>query len=390
MFLYFLYFATRLINLGNLPLFNDEAFFIYAIRKIISDPVTNLFINFSDGKEPLFFWLYTLPVKFSPDALLGIRIFTVLLGFLTLIYLQKIAKKLTINSFWVGLAFIVSPFLLFYHRIAMQETLLTFLLVASTYYLLKNQKFLSGIFLGLSLLTKTSSLAFLVPLLIIKRNKISLLIAGIIFLPALLGFTQITNHNSGYFGIISFSQIIINLKMAVRWLWEYQGPIGLLGILMPPVILESFVAKIFFPRYFLFVIPFVILLAVKIFQKRPWILLLLLIPNFYLSSQIIFNLPNAPLPYIERWQYLEAWPAGYGIKDTADYLKSQNIKSMMTEDIMITKYGLLYYYQELNTSDPKSNIFVFKKSKEIASEMGLVKLYNSFDVSVYRSYVGSQ
>ncbi len=219
------------------------------------------------------------------------------------------------------------------------------------------------------------------------------MIAGIIFLPALLGFTQITNHNSGYFGIISFSQIIINLKMAVRWLWEYQGPIGLLGILMPPVILESFVAKIFFPRYFLFVIPFVILLAVKIFQKRPWILLLLLIPNFYLSSQIIFNLPNASLPYIERWQYLEAWPAGYGIKETAYFLKKEGFDSVISEDIMITNNGLQYYYPGLKVQkfkDQKEGIFVFKKSKEIASEMGLVKLYNSFDVSVYRSHVGSQ
>ena len=90
MLLYLLYLVTRLINLDKLPIFNDEAFFIHAARQIISNPLQNLFFNFSDGKEPFFFWLYTLPVKFSSDALLGIRLFTVILGFLPLIYLLNI------------------------------------------------------------------------------------------------------------------------------------------------------------------------------------------------------------------------------------------------------------------------------------------------------------
>ncbi len=120
----------------------------------------------------------------------------------------------------------------------------------------------------------------------------------------------------------------------------------------------------------------------KYFNK--YLLLLFLIPNLILSFQIIKDVKTANLPYIEKWQYVEAWPAGYGIKETAEYLKSQNIKSVRTEDIMITRNGLIYYYPELITNDRNSNFFVFKKSKEIADEMGLEKLYNSYDVSVYR------
>lgn len=351
MFLYLFYFLTRLVNLNQLPIFNDEAFFIFATKQIASNPLANLFINFSDGKEPLFFWLYALPVKFFPDALLGIRLFTVFIGFVTLVYLLKIAKKLSLNSFLVGLAYIFNPFLLFYQRIGMQETLLTLFLVGAVYYYLTRRKVLLGVFLGLALLTKTTALAFIVffiPFFIYRRYFISLILAGIIYLPALTGLSQVVSHNSGYFGLISFAQMITNLKMAIRWLWEYQGPLGLLGLLAPPVVLESLVAKIFFPRYFLFVAPFILLLFVKIFQKRVWILFLLLIPNVYLSSKIIFDSPNAPLPYIERSQYFESWSSGYGIAETAQYLKSQKAKNVVVEDIMIAQYGLKYYYPEAN------------------------------------------
>mgnify|MGYP001598524933 FL=1 len=387
MFLYLLYFVTRLINLDKLPIFNDEAFFIHAARQIISNPLQNLFFNFSDGKEPFFFWLYTLPVKFSSDALLGIRLFTVILGFLTLIYLLKISQKLSLNSFWIGLAYVVSPFLLFYHRIAMQETLLTFLLVAGIYYLLSKNQILTGIFLGLALLTKTSSLAFLIflfPILIYRKYFFTLIIAGLIYLPVFIGFSQISAHNSSYFGLISLSQIIINLKMATKWLWEYQGPLGLLGILMPPVILESFIAKIFFPRYFLFVIPLIILFAAKILKNKPWLFFLLLVPNIILSFQIVSDVKFAPLPYIEKWQYLEAWPAGEGIKETAAFLRSQNAKVVVTEDIMIARNGLEYYYpQAIYKTNGTGSYYVFVREHNPKNEMILKYSYQD-KIKVYQ------
>ena len=56
-----LYLVSRLTNLLALPIFNDEAFFIWAGRQIAADPVRNIFLNFADGKEPLFFWLFSLP-----------------------------------------------------------------------------------------------------------------------------------------------------------------------------------------------------------------------------------------------------------------------------------------------------------------------------------------
>ena len=381
-FLIVSYLLTRLINITQLPIFNDEAFFLYAGRQILNNPVKNLFFNFSDGKEPLFFWVYSLANLF-PDQLLALRLLSVFFGLLTFIYFRKITKNI-----YASLLFLASPFLLFYQRIGMQETMLTFFLVAATYYALKNKYVTAGTFSGLALITKTTTLVYLLPLFIVKFNPRTVLVTLSIYLPFFFGFQNVVGHNSAYAGFITPQQMIINIKSAARWLWEYQGPLGLLGILTPPVILESLIAKIFFPRYFLFIIPVLLIIAAKFINR--YVLLLLLIPNIILSFQIITDVKSANLPYIEKWQYLEAWPAGYGIKETAAYLKLQNIKSVTTEDIMITKYGLLYYYPELNTSNTGSDIYVFKKSKELADELGLIKLYNTYDVSVYRSYSGSQ
>lgn len=367
----------------DLPIFNDEAFFLWAGRQIRENPLQNLFINFSDGKEPLFFWIYSFA-----DSLLKMRLLSVFFGLLTFIYFRRITKNI-----WASIFFLASPFLLFYQRLGMQETLLTFLLTATTYYLFNRRLLLAGLFAGLSLMTKTTALAFLIPLFIFKFNIKTIVVMFLTYLPVFFGLQNVLGHNSSYVGIIPPAQILTNFKMAARWLWDYQGFWGVLGIFTPPVIIESLIAKIFFPRYFLFIMPFLILLITK-FIKSPALLMLLMIPNIFLSYQIITDVKTANLPYIEKWQYVEAWPAGYGIKETADFLKTNQLNSVITEDIMITNNGLPYYYPGLKVSKFKSlkdeGIFVFKKSKEIADEMKLEKIYNSYDVSVYRSHSGSQ
>ena len=345
----FAYLVTRLINLMALPIFNDEVFFIWAGRRIVSNPVKNIFLNFSDGKEPLFFWLYSLPVKLFPDPLLGIRLFTIVLGLASLIYFLRISQKLKLNVFLAGLAFIVNPFILFYERIGMQETLLTFLLLAGSYYLLINKKILTGLFLGLALLTKTSALAlivFTVPFFLIKKNYLTLLVMILIYLPIIFGLTNVTAHNSGYIGLINWQQILANFKQVISWSADYLGwPMTVVGFpALLPAFLEGAIAKIFFPRYFLFCAPFVILLSAWLLRKLNWLFLLILIPNLILSFQIVSNIPSAPLPAIERWQYLESWPSGYGIREVAEFLKEQNAQKIVVEDIMITRYGLPYYY----------------------------------------------
>ena len=328
-----------------------------------------------------------------PDPLLALRLISVFFGLLTFIYFRKITP-----NFFASVFFVFSPFLLFYQRLGMQESLLVFLLTAATYYAFKNKYLMGGLFAGLSLLTKTTAFAYLIPLFIFKFNPKTIIVTLGVYLPFFFGLQSVLGHNSAYAGAIPPSQMVTNFKMSLRWLWEYQGPIGLLGVFTPPVIIENLIAKIFFPRYFLFVVPGLIIAATYLINRlRPKVIksaifLVLLVPNIILSLQIITNVKSANLPYIEKWQYLEAWPAGYGIKETAGYLRSQNLKMIITEDIMITRYGLNYYYPELKVEPykkQKEGVFVFKRSKELVNDLGFEKIYNSYDVSVYRSRPGT-
>lgn len=358
LFISFAYLLTRLYNLMSLPIFNDEAFFIWVGRQIASNPVHNLFLNFSDGKEPLFFWLSAL----TPTLFLG-RLAAVLLGFAGLVAIYKLSQK----SLAAVAVFIVSPFLLFYQRLAMQENLLFFFLILGLVF--SKNPWLLGTFFGLALLTKTTALVFIVgslPLWFRNFRQTFHVGAVLLFFYSLIFLSpaaqNIVAHNSQYIGLISPAQFFINLKQAIRWLWEYQSIVFILAVIAPllikdkifgaklwlamlvPVILESMVAKIFFPRYFLFsLIPMCLLVGLAVKQHK--ILMLCLIPGLFLSWQIISNVKTALLPYIERWQYLESWPSGGGIKETAQFLAKQKAQTVVVEEgIMITQFGLPYYY----------------------------------------------
>lgn len=467
-----LYFLTRFSNLLHLPLFNDEAFFIWTAKKIISNPAGNIFINFSDGKEPLFFWIFTIPMKlFFDRALLGGRIFSIVCGLITLLFLWKAAKKLLPQSASIlaGLAFVLSPFLLLYQRLATQESFLLAILGYVLYQIViwsekptvKNSLFL-GIGIGLALLTKTNSFTFIffaIPLgwYFLDKKKIEHVWQNIIWVLITTGLLycliflrpesrQIISHNSAYVGLISLTQFIVNLKSAGKWLIEFQGvPLITISLLAPflvrakrglgialwilafgPVIAESAVAKIFFPRYFIFsLLPLSLLtglvfgeistLAKSILPRYRGLVTLLVtvlifLPNLQLSWAIINHIETAGLPPIERWQYLTSWPAGYGLEQSANFLKSNGPKTIVVENIMLTYAGLPYFWPgvgervEVYSWSPEDKIFpdkfrspkyagayfVFDLRQDIPADWPLVKLAafpkveGKENISIYR------
>ncbi|MBI4099936.1 hypothetical protein HY440_02915 [Candidatus Microgenomates bacterium] len=344
-----LYFFSRLANLQALPIFNDEAFFIWVGRQVASNPTQNLFLNFTDGKEPLFFWLFALPQALPLDGLLAGRLFSVVLGAAALFFLYRL------GGFWAALVFVLSPFLLLTQQLAVQENLLILLLVLALYF---QKKWWFGIFAALAMFTKTTAVLYLLPL-VNRKNLLAALLATLLYLPIVA--TSVFTHNAAYAGL--GADFWTNLKQAGRWLVEYQGwPFVLLAFFAPmilrspkgwlwwilgfgPIVAEALVAKIFFPRYFVFSIVPLALLAGTVIKKYR-LALLVLLPNLLLSWQIVSDVRNAPVPTIERWQYIESWPAGYGIKEAAQFLKQQQAQKVIVEDIMVTKYGLPYYYPQ--------------------------------------------
>src|SRR3989344_1173937 len=114
-----LYLATRLINLTILPIFTDEAIYLRWGQIGLRD-ASHRFLSLEDGKQPLFIWLMYPMLKVFADPLVAGRMVSVVAGSTSLIGIMVLArlvlgKKAVIPA---GLIYVVSPFFLFYDRLA--------------------------------------------------------------------------------------------------------------------------------------------------------------------------------------------------------------------------------------------------------------------------------
>jgi len=91
----------------------------------------------------------------------------------------------------------------------------------------------------------------------------------------------------------------------------------------------SFVTRVLFPRYIIFFAAFLLIPAAYLIariKKTANILLVLgaiLIVNGYFNYSILFRPAQIPFPPIDRGQYIEAWPAGWGMDKVVNYLNNQ-------------------------------------------------------------------
>ncbi|MCG2691319.1 glycosyltransferase family 39 protein, partial [Microgenomates group bacterium] len=118
--------ASRLINLGILPVFADEAIYI-RWAQLIWQKTYYFFIPLSDGKTPLFMWLLAPLLKLGADPLLTGRALSVVSGLATLIGVYYLAKTLfnKKTALIASILVIFQPFLLFYDRLSLTDSLLT-------------------------------------------------------------------------------------------------------------------------------------------------------------------------------------------------------------------------------------------------------------------------
>jgi 4-amino-4-deoxy-L-arabinose transferase-like glycosyltransferase len=83
----------------------------------------------------------------------------------------------------------------------------------------------------------------------------------------------------------------------------------------------SFVARVLFPRYVLslgglLLIPAAYLIANMRTSRQQYVTLgLVLLSVVYFNYTIMFDYAKIPFPQIDRGQYLEGWPAGWGAKE---------------------------------------------------------------------------
>jgi len=445
--LIFVYLLTRLINLIQLPMFVDEAMYLNWGRLIWYDPLSNLFISLTDGQQPLFIWLTSLAYGLGQaNYLFWGRIISVLSGLASMFLLYRIGQKLWHQRIGLIAAtfYLISPFALWYDRLAIKDSFLLFLAILLIFLSLgkldKIKVLFSGLVLGAALLTKsiayfyivnmiiTFSLQFILGLNKLKNQKYSYILYLFAILVIGVGFSQImrfspdyaliAGKNQGFLLTIEellqnpFIQIKNNLYQLIEWDYIYFGfgllALALLGLakywdknkqvlLMLaswsylPVIVELFMATIFFPRYTIMQIIFLFFAAAlgieylynKYKSKRFFTILILIAVfwvNIRLSAQIIINPAIANLPTIERWQYLESWPSGYGMQSVVDYLNQQSISSsinVIVEDITLTPatFGL-----ELKNATIRVGIFsntvVFPYEQLVDNKKNYVVLAN--------------
>ena len=178
-------FFFRLINLNLIPIFADEAIYIHWAQLAWYDH-TKRFIALTDGKPPLHTWLMIPFLKAIKDPLVAGRLLSTAAGFFTLIGCFLIVRKIfdQKKAFLAAILVAICPFLVFYDRLAVADSLLTAFGVWSFYLgLLLIEKpdlgktFLLGFCWAGGLLTKQPALYFIVLLpvlfLIKKPRKIS-------------------------------------------------------------------------------------------------------------------------------------------------------------------------------------------------------------------------
>jgi hypothetical protein len=122
-----IFLVTRLVNLTAFPLFVDEG------RHIVGAQLTtsgDLFNGLKFGLKQLYIWIIAIPFSFFGNHLLVARMVSVLSGLISAGLCYKLAVTLypgRQTGYIAALFYLISPFALFFDRLALTDSLLTML-----------------------------------------------------------------------------------------------------------------------------------------------------------------------------------------------------------------------------------------------------------------------
>lgn len=382
-----LFFLTRLINLDKFPIFSDEGIYI-RWAKVAWHDATWRFISLTDGKQPLQTWGTIPFLKFFPEnALLAGRLFGVtggilcLTGIFILIFYLFGKSAAILGSF----LYVFTPYFLFYERMALVDSWVNagfiwiFLLLI---YLVRKRRLSISLILGLVggffLLAKSSVRIFIMlgvlsPLLIWQKKiksfikdsvnfylllGVSILIALVIYNVQRLSpfFHYVAQKNLTFvmsfeeFSKTPFQYFWNNIRYTPLYiLWEMGFVLGLIGLMglirligkdkklglyfllwiLLPLIAIVFFTKVLFPRYLIFFASTLLIMATFYLSSlskymRSFLLIIVFLSVAYFDYSILFAHKDIPFPEVDRGQYIEGWPAGWGIKETMEYAREKS------------------------------------------------------------------
>lgn len=378
-----LFFFLRSSNLNIIPVFVDEAIYV-RWSQVMKNEASLRFLPMSDGKQPLFMWA-TIPFfKIFSDPLIAGRSLSIFAGFGSMIGVAFLSFLLFSNpviSALSSLIYAVTPFTVFFDRMALVDSLLAMFGIWSLAFAIlfaKSQKLEHAMFLGYALggglLTKSPAIIFyawmvVAILFFFKAHDdlykslgklffgvfVAIIISQVMYSILRLGpnFQQVGSRNQDY--LYTWKEVLShplspftgNIQSTINWIWLLLTPsaiilyflgwinkanrhqfIALTLISLIPLLSEAAIAKVYTSRYILFAVyPLLPLFALGLFWliTRKGILLklssfvLLLIP-LVISAIYIIAPEKAPMSFDMRSGYLEEWTAGTGQKDVAQYL----------------------------------------------------------------------
>lgn len=327
LFLSAFYFALRLVHLGSLPIFTDEAIYIRWAQIGGYDPNWR-FISLVDGKQPLFVWFIMLSIRLISDPLIAGRIVSVFAGFFTLLGIFALTRELfksTKISLLAVLLYVVFPFAQVYDRMALMDGMVgTFAVWGSYFSVLLVRKirldiaYTLGFIIGAGAITKSSGFftAYLLPfslLLFDFNSKIRIkqllrwgIFAGFAFLLSEVIYNLL--RLSPFFYIIAqknasfvfpfsewihhpFQYFLNNLLHLSDWAYSYLTPSYLVLILASFILAkEYFREKLLLLLYF--ILPFIALalFGKSIFPRYIYFMTLSLIPIAALGLSKIIDI----------------------------------------------------------------------------------------------------
>ncbi|MDO8638561.1 MAG: glycosyltransferase family 39 protein [Candidatus Daviesbacteria bacterium] len=351
-----LYFVLRLPNLTLQPIFADEAIYIRWAQIMRAEP--NLrFLPLSDGKTPLFMWLMMPLLKIFSDPLIAGRSLSIITGFLTLLGIFFLARKIfNANvAIWAALFYAIVPYAVFFDRMALVDSMLAAFSIWSLYFaiwLLQQQRLdlamILGYLLGGGLLTKTPAMVnlLILPVTILgfdfKKAKKNSLAKLLIFWLVALGialtiynllrlgpeFQQLSLRNNDYTfslseilrrpldpfvphlrDVVDFATKLFTLPLFLLTIYgiifvflrKQKLAIVILLWALIPLLVQMTILRTFTARYLLFSVPpFLIIAALGLenfLQAVNWkkpILVLIVAALVILPLQFDYQLLTAP------------------------------------------------------------------------------------------------
>jgi 4-amino-4-deoxy-L-arabinose transferase-like glycosyltransferase len=373
------YFAITLANLTKLPIFVDEALYL-RWAQIAWHDASWRFISLTDGKQPLYVWFVIPFLKLVADPLYAGRLASAVSGLIAVLGMGYLGWLLGNKK--TGLIAMVltmlSPYLFFYYRFGVMESTLvagSIWVCIFSILLARSRRLdvamLLGMVTGATILVKSSGMFFLllVPaaylLEINKKQLFSKATLRYIALVLIGWFIALVMYNvqrlspwmhmigqKNAFFIVPYNEIFNELgRLSNNFLdvWRWQTAyttipvllVSLAGLylmyrknwrlalflsawLFAPMMGTVLLARLFAPRYVIFVTPFILyaaayaLAAIKSFKLRVVSTILVVLLPLSLIVRLILDPIHYPYVSVDEG-YVNGWSAGNGTKQIADW-----------------------------------------------------------------------